>query len=63
MNYGLVFTAWGVGGFMLAKLAGAMYVKYLTFNIAYYGASALLIIAAIITLFIKAPHHKTKAAE
>ena len=57
MNYGLVFTAWGVGGFMLAKLAGTMYVKYQTFEIAYYGASGLLILAAIITLFIKAPHH------
>jgi OFA family oxalate/formate antiporter-like MFS transporter len=57
MNYGLVFTAWGVGGFMLAKLAGTMYVKHQTFAIAYYGASALLILAAIITLFVKAPHH------
>jgi OFA family oxalate/formate antiporter-like MFS transporter len=57
MNYGLVFTAWGVGGFMLAKLAGAMYVKYQTFEIAYYGASALLILAAIMTLLVKTPHH------
>jgi OFA family oxalate/formate antiporter-like MFS transporter len=63
MNYGLVFTAWGVGGFMLAKLAGAMYVKYQTFAIAYYGASALLIIAAIITLFVTVPHHKLETAE
>ncbi len=57
MNYGLVFTAWGVGGFMLAKLAGAMYVKYQTFEIAYYGASTLLILAAIMTLLVKTPHH------
>ena len=57
MNYGLVFTAWGVGGFMLAKLAGAMYVKYQTFEIAYYGASGLLILAAIMTLLVKTPHH------
>jgi OFA family oxalate/formate antiporter-like MFS transporter len=56
MNYGLVFTAWGVGGFMLAKLAGAMYVKYQTFNIAYYGASALLILAAAMVFFVKPPH-------
>ncbi len=62
MNYGLVFTAWGVGGFMLAKLAGAMYVKYQTFAIAYYGASALLVIAAIITLFVTVPHHKAETA-
>jgi OFA family oxalate/formate antiporter-like MFS transporter len=63
MNYGLVFTAWGVGGFMLAKLAGAMYVKHQTFGIAYYGASVLLILAAIMTILIKAPHHKLETAE
>jgi len=62
MNYGLVFTAWGVGGFMLAKLAGAMYVKDQTFAIAYYGASALLILAAIMTILVKAPHHKDETA-
>jgi len=61
MNYGLVFTAWGVGGFMLAKLAGAMYVKYQTFAVAYYGASALLILAAVMTLLVKPPHHKLQA--
>lgn len=57
MNYGLVFTAWGVGGFMLAKLAGAMYVKHQTFNVAYYGASIMLILAAIMVFFVKPPHH------
>lgn len=63
MNYGLVFTAWGVGGFMLAKLAGDMYVKHQTFAIAYYGASALLILAAVMTLFVKAPRHKIESVE
>ncbi len=63
MNYGLVFTAWGVGGFMLAKLAGTMYVRHQTFAIAYYGASALLILAAIMTILVKAPHHKLDTAE
>jgi len=57
VNYGLVFTAWGVGGFMLAFLAGKMYDIHQTFNIAYYGASSLLILAAIMVLFIKPPHH------
>ena len=61
MNYGLVFTAWGVGGFMLAKLAGAMYVEYKTFDVAYYGASALLILAAVMTLLVKTPHHRLEA--
>ena len=63
MNYGLVFTAWGVGGFMLAKLAGSMYVKYQTFAVAYYGASALLILAAAMTLLVKPPRHKLEAAD
>jgi OFA family oxalate/formate antiporter-like MFS transporter len=56
VNYGLVFTAWGVGGFLLAKLAGSMYVKYQTFDVAYYSASILLVIAAIMVFFVKAPH-------
>ncbi len=63
MNYGLVFTSWGIGGFMLAFLAGKMYVKHQTFDIAYYGASALLILAAIMIFFLKQPHHKIKTAE
>lgn len=62
MNYGLVFTAWGVGGFMLAKLAGEMFVKYQTFAIAYYGASAMLISAAIAVFFLKPPHHTIEHA-
>ncbi len=57
MNYGLVFTAWGVGGFGLAKLAGAMYVKHQTFDIAYYGAAGLLVLAAVMVFFLKHPHH------
>lgn len=61
-NYGLVFTAWGVGGFMLAYLAGKMYDLYQTFDIAYYGASLLLITAALMTPFVKAPNHVIEEA-
>jgi len=57
VNYGLVFTAWGAGGFMLAKLAGKMYDVHQTFAYAYYGAIGLLALAAIVTLLVKAPHH------
>ena len=57
MNYGLVFTAWGVGGFMMAFLAGKMYDTYQTFNIAYYGASALLVLAALMVLCLKPPKY------
>jgi MFS transporter, OFA family, oxalate/formate antiporter len=61
VNYGLVFTSWGVGGFMLAYLAGKMYDIHKTFAIAYYGASILLVLAAAMVLFLKAPQ-KTQSA-
>ena len=57
VNYGLVFTAWGVGGFMLSFLAGRMYDIYQTFAIAYYGAAILLIIAAVMVFALKPPKH------
>ena len=61
VNYGLVFTSWGVGGFMLSFLAGKMYDIHKTFAIAYYGASVLLILAAITVFFVKPPHHTVEA--
>ncbi|MFC1489897.1 OFA family MFS transporter [Candidatus Latescibacterota bacterium] len=57
MNYGLVFTSWGVGGFMLAILAGKVYVQTQSFSFAYYSSSVLLVAAAVIILILKAPHH------
>jgi len=63
MNYGLVFTAWGVGGFLLAYLAGKMYDIHQTFDIAYYGASALLVLAAIMVFLLKPPHHSIESAQ
>ena len=67
-NYGLVFTAWGVGGFMLAKLAGWVYDGMLleawkgSFNFAYYTSAVLLVVAAMATFLVKAPHHHVDAA-
>ena len=61
MNYGFVFTAWGVGGFILPLLAGKLYDKYQTFDYAYYIASVLLILAAITVFFVKPPHRTVEA--
>ena len=57
VNYGLVFTAWGVGGFMLAQMAGWVYGAYQSFKFAYYCSAALLVLAAVATFIVKAPHH------
>lgn len=57
MNYGLVFTAWGFGGFALALLAGKVYDATQSFNFAYYCSAILLAVAAAMTLLIRRPEH------
>ena len=63
VNYGLVFTAWGVGGFLLAPMAGRIYDTYGHYTYAYYIASALLALAAVATFALKAPHIVHKPEE
>jgi len=63
VNYGLVFTAWGVGGFVLPLLAGMVYDGKVakawagSFGFAYYCAAGLLVVAALVTFILKTPHH------
>ncbi|MFB3854857.1 MAG: OFA family MFS transporter [Vicinamibacterales bacterium] len=54
-NYGLVFTAWGLGGFTLSLLAGAAFDRTNSFVFAYYFSAALLAAAAIGVFFVHAP--------
>ena len=55
VNYGLVFTAWGLGGFTLSLLAGQVFDRVHAFTFAYDCSAALLAAAALGTLFLKAP--------
>jgi len=55
VNYGLVFTAWGIGGLTLSILMGRVYDRYQIFTYAYYVAAGLLVAAALTTFIIKAP--------
>ncbi len=55
VNYGLVFTAWGLGGFLLSLLAGAVYDATKTFTFAYYCSAGLLIAAAAVTFMLAPP--------
>jgi len=54
-NYGLVFTAWGLGGFTLSLLAGAVYDRTQSFAFAYYGSAVLLVAAAAVTFLVRPP--------
>ena len=55
VNYGLVFTAWGLGGFTLSLLAGKVFDQTHSFAFAYYCSAALLIAAALSTFIVRPP--------
>jgi len=57
-NYGLIFTAWGLGGFMLSMLAGKVYDATKTFTFAYECSAGLLVAAAVVTFLVTPPQHK-----
>jgi nitrate/nitrite transporter NarK len=53
MNYGLIFTAWGVGGFVLARVTQMLKASSGNFNSSFMVAGCLLIVGALLTLGIK----------
>lgn len=54
-NYGLVFTAWGVGGLFGPIIAGQIIDRTGGYSLAYIVSAILLIIAAVMALFTKEP--------
>jgi MFS transporter, OFA family, oxalate/formate antiporter len=55
VNYGFVFTAWGFGGFLLAQAASKISDKLHSFTYNYYGAAAILVVAAIAAFALRPP--------
>ncbi len=53
MNYGLVFTAYGVGGVLMTLMAGK-----LTYDMAFNIAAVLCVVSAVLTFVVKAPGSK-----
>jgi len=68
VNYGLVFTAWGVGGFVFPLLAGKLFEaeKAATgaggYNGAYMIAAVALTLAAALTFVTRGVERKFKAS-
>jgi OFA family oxalate/formate antiporter-like MFS transporter len=54
INYGIVFTAWGVGGFVMGRLSQMLYASSGSYTSSFITATALLVIGAALTFTLKA---------
>jgi OFA family oxalate/formate antiporter-like MFS transporter len=55
VNYGLLFTAWGVAGIIGPRIGGVLFDKYKNYEYAFYTASLLAVIALVCELLAKPP--------
>lgn len=54
MNYGLLFSAWGIGAFALVKISAALNAKFGSATISFVSAGVLLLIGAVLSLSLRA---------
>jgi len=59
-NYGLIFTAWGVGGLVGPIVAGQIIDTTGSYEMAYIVSAVLLIVAAVLAVFTRRPRPRTE---
>ena len=55
VNYGLLFTAWGVAGIIGPRIGGQLFDKYKDYQVAFYTAGVLCIVALVSELIARRP--------
>ncbi|HQA53367.1 MAG TPA: MFS transporter, partial [Spirochaetota bacterium] len=55
VNYGLIFTGWGIAAVIGPILGGVVVMKSGTYTVSYILAGVLLVIGTLLTLLIKSP--------
>jgi len=55
INYGMLFTAWGVAGIIGPMIGGRLFVKYNNYQMAFYTAAVLAAVALLCELAAKRP--------
>ena len=55
MNYGVVYTAWGLGGFMVSQLGSTIKDVYGSYDYAYILAAVMLILGTGLMIILKSP--------
>jgi MFS transporter, OFA family, oxalate/formate antiporter len=53
MNYGFLYTAWGVGGFVLSKIQQTLYASSKSYDSSFVTAGVLLLVGAALTFLLK----------
>ena len=61
MNYGMLFTAWGVAGLLGGRIGGMLYDKYHNYQMAFYTAAVLAAVALLCELVAKRPAIPTES--
>jgi OFA family oxalate/formate antiporter-like MFS transporter len=55
INYGMLFTSWGVGGIIGPRIAGVLFDKYHNYQMAFYTAAVLALVALLSEFAAKRP--------
>jgi MFS transporter, OFA family, oxalate/formate antiporter len=63
INYGLLFTAWGVAGIIGPRIGGKLFDKYKDYQSAFYWAAGLAVVALICEMLAKRPQIPSEAHE
>jgi len=62
INYGIVFTAWGIGGFVMPMLSQMLYAKYNVYTYSFLTAAVFLFIGVLLTFALKGEKRIIKSA-
>nr|WP_320049303.1 OFA family MFS transporter [uncultured Desulfuromonas sp.] len=63
MNYGILFSAWGVGAFVLVRLSQMMVVKTGSFDLSFKAAGIMLLVGAGLSLTLRAKQAVAEAPQ
>ena len=61
INYGLVFTAWGVGGFVMGRLSQMLIASTGRYTSSFLTAAVLLVVGAFLTMLLKGKKSEPQA--
>ena len=63
INYGIVFTAWGIGGFVMSRLSQMLKAASGSFTSSFILAGILLLVGAVVALTLRSAENQQAATE